>query len=90
MYHEKKNDAKVEEELTCHFKIGTTIWQILTQALKCLKHFQLRGSFWSKYIMFELKNYRRVMFDGTDDWCIFWRKTDLCFQKWHEEFGKFA
>ena len=31
-----------------------------------------------------------VMFDGNDDGCKIWRKTDLCFQKWHEEFGKFA
>ena len=30
------------------------------------------------------------MFDGTEDWCKRWRKTDLCFQKWHEEFGKFS
>ena len=49
----------------------------------------LMGSFWSKYIMFELKNYRGVIFDGTEDWCKIWRKTDLCFLKWHEEFVKF-
>ena len=34
--------------------------------------------------------YREVMFDGTEDWCKIWRKTDLCFQKWHEEFVKFS
>ena len=50
----------------------------------------LMGSFWPKYIMFELKKYRGVMFDGTEDWCKIWRKTDLCFLKWHEEFGKFS
>ena len=49
----------------------------------------LMGSFWSKYIMFELNKYRRVMFHGTEDWCKIWRKADLCFQKWHEEFDKF-
>ena len=27
------------------------------------------------------------MFDGTEDCCKIWRKTDLCFPKWHEEFG---
>ena len=27
------------------------------------------GSFWSKYIMLELKKYTEVMFDGTEDWC---------------------
>ena len=30
------------------------------------------------------------MFDGTEDWCKVWRKTDLCFQEWNEEFGKFS
>ena len=29
----------------------------------------LMGSFWPKYIMFELKMYRRAMFDGAEDWC---------------------
>ena len=33
-----KNDAECEEELTCRFKIDTTLWWILTRALKCLKH----------------------------------------------------
>ena len=50
----------------------------------------LMGWFWPKYIMFELKKYRGVMFDGTEDWCKIWRKADYCFQKWHEEFGKFS
>ena len=25
----------------------------------------------------------------TEEWCEIWRKTDLWFGKWHEEFGKF-
>ena len=45
------------------------------------------GCFWPKYITFELKKYRGVLFDGTEDWCKVWRKTDLCFPKWHEKFG---
>ena len=43
---------------------------------------------WPKYVTFELKKYRGVMFYGTEYWCKIWRKTDLCFQKWHKEFGK--
>ena len=50
----------------------------------------LMGCFWLKYIMFELKKYSRVMFDCTEDWCKIWRKTDLWFLKWHEEFSKFS
>ena len=36
------------------------------------------------------KKYRGVLLDGTEYWCNIWRKTDLCFQKWHEEFSKFS
>ena len=30
------------------------------------------------------------MLDGSEYWCNIWRKTDLCFQKWHEEFSQFS
>ena len=30
------------------------------------------------------------MFNGTEYWCNIWRKTNLCFQKWHEELSKFS
>ena len=33
------------------------------------KMWTLISSIWTKYIMFELKKYRRYMFDGTEDWC---------------------
>ena len=64
-----KYDVKVEEELTCRFKIDTTVWGILTQALTCLKHLHFNGLSLTKYIIFELKKYRKVMFDGNKDWC---------------------
>ena len=38
-----KNDATLEEELTCRFKIGITIWRILTTALKYLKNLHFNG-----------------------------------------------
>ena len=47
------------------------------------------GSFGRKYILFELKKYRGVMFHGTEEWCKIWKKTDLWFGKWHKEFGNF-
>ena len=107
----------------------------------------LMGCFWPKYIMLQLRKYKKVMFDGTLDWrkifegkliccfkndknlvdfdpntqksqkfalwyvlscnlwskntqrsifhdtrewCKIWRKSDFCFQKWHEEFQKFS
>ena len=50
----------------------------------------LMDCFWPKYIIFELTKYKGVTFDGTENWCKIWRKTNMCFQKWHEEFGNFS
>ena len=50
----------------------------------------IMGCFWPKYMMFELKKYRRVIFHDTAEWCKIWRKTNLRFGKWHEEFGRFS
>ena len=36
------------------------------------------------------QNHRVVIFYDTEDWCKIWRKTDLWFGKWHEEFAKFS
>ena len=51
----------------------------------------LMGCLWPKYIMFDLKNYRGVMFDSTEYWCKIWRKTDLCMRNlgnFHQNTGK--
>ena len=40
--------------------------------------------------MFELKKDRGVIFYDTRVWWKTWRKTDLVFGKWHEEFGRFS
>ena len=57
---------------------------------KVTKTFTLMGSLWAKYILFELKKYRDVVFHNIEEWYKIWRKTDLRFGKWHEEFGKFS
>ena len=56
---------------------------------KISKICSLMGCLWPQYIMFELKKYREIMFDDTEDWCKIWRKAYLSFQKWHQHFGKF-
>ena len=66
------------------------IWRTWPKHSKISKIYTLMDCFWSKYVMLELKRYRGVMFDGTGDWCNIWKKTNLCFQKWREEFGKFS
>ena len=64
-----KNDTKIEEELTCRFKIDMTS-QILTRALeRSKKFFVLISSLWPKYILFELQKYRGVIFHDTEELC---------------------
>ena len=50
----------------------------------------LMDCLWPKYIIFELTKYKGVTFDGTENWCKNWRKTDMCIQKWCEEFVNFS
>ena len=42
-----------------------------------------------KYIMFELKMYRGVIFNETEEGYKHWRGINLSFQNWHKEFDKF-
>ena len=50
----------------------------------------LIGSYNAKYLIFDLKKYRGAIFHDTEEWRKIWRKTDLLFEKWQEEFGKFS
>ena len=84
-----KNDAKFEADLTCRFKTDMRIWQILTRALKILKNLHFHGLLLSKVYNVWAKKVQKSMFDSTEDWCKIWRKTELCFPKWYEDFGKF-
>ena len=56
---------------------------------KVSKIFPLMGSFWAKYLLFEIKKCRGVIFHATKDWCKIWRGTDLLLQNWYVEFDKF-
>ena len=72
-------------------KLTWGIWQILTRALENLKNLHFNGFLLNKvYNGWAKKKYRGVLFDGTEYRCKIWRKTDLCFQKWHREFSKFS
>ena len=47
------------------------------------------GCLWAKYILFELKKYRGVIFHETEEGYKIWRGIDLSFQNWHKKFDKF-
>ena len=97
----KMYELKIYRGVMCHDKEEwCKIWKRIDLSLQnwhdrfvdfWLKHSKvsnicpLMGSFWIKYIMFELKNYRGVIFQDTEKWCKIWRKTDSLFGKWHGE-----
>ena len=56
---------------------------------KVSKIFTLIRSFWAKYILFEVKKYRGVIFYETEEGCKIWTGIDLLCQNWHKEFDKF-
>ena len=81
MQNSKKNWFDSEMKRSC--------WN-LTWSLKIHKNFTLIGSFCAKYLKFDLKKYRGVIFDGTEERCKIWRKIDLWFGIRHEEYGKYS
>ena len=49
-----------------------------------------KGCFWPKYTMFELKGYRGVMFDDTEDWFKFEGKLTCAFKNDMKNMGNFC
>ena len=85
-----KGDTKFGEESTCRFKIDIrNLTNFDPSTRKVSKILILTGSFWAKYILFELKNYRQMIFHETEKGCKTWRGIDLSFQNWHKKFDKF-
>ena len=85
-----KNDSKFEEDLTCHFKIDMRNFTNFDLSIqKSQKFYTLMAWFWPKYIMFEPKKYRGVMFDGTEDWHGLEGKLTCSFKNDMKNFSNF-
>ena len=83
-----KCDAKSGEKL--NWFTVSKMTNILTWALKSLKNLHFDSFLLCKVNNVRPKKYRRVVFHDSGKSCKIWRKTDLSFGKWHEEFGKFS
>ena len=68
----------------------TRIWWKLTEHSKVWKMCTFIGRYSAKYLMFDLKKCRGVIFHDTEEWCKIWGKTDLWLEEWHEELSKFS
>ena len=73
-----KSDGKFNEKLTCGFKYDMRKLVNFHPTTRKSENFFSMGSFYPKYIRFELKN--------TEDLS----SMNLCFHKWHEELGKLS
>ena len=61
-----KNDTKIEEELTCCFKIDIRNFTNFDWSTGKSKKFVLIGFLWPRYILFELQNNKGVIFYDTE------------------------
>ena len=85
-----ESDAKFKEKPIC-FKKWQEFGEFWSEHSKVSKICTLTCPFWAKFITFDLrKSKEELHFHDTEEWCKVWRKTDLWFGKWHEEFGKFS
>ena len=80
----------LKEKLTCGFKYDMRNLVNFHPTTQKSKNFTLMGSFCPKYLRFELKKYRGVIFHDTEQWCKIWKTLTLWFPKWHEELGELS
>ena len=90
IFHETKEGYKIWRGISLSFqnwhKEFDKFWP---EHSKVSKIFTLMGSFWAKYILFELKKYGEVIVHETKEGYKIWRGIGLSFQNWHKEFDKF-
>ena len=84
-----KSDEKFEKKNNLLFWKWQEFDEFWPEYSKVSKIFTLIGLFRAKYITFDLKKYRGVIFHDSKVPCKIWRKTDLWFGKCYEKFGKF-
>ena len=76
-----KSDAKFKEKLTCGFKYDMRNLVNFHPTTQKSENFTSMGYFCPKYIRFELKKYRGVIFHNTDQWCKIWKNPNLVVSK---------
>ena len=62
-----KSDAKFEEKLIFRFKNDKNLVNFDPSTLKVSKICTVIGSYCAKYLMFDLKKYREVIFHDTEE-----------------------
>ena len=90
IFHETEAGYKIWREMDLSFKNWHKEFdKNWCEHSKVSKIFTLMDSFQANQIFFELRNYRGVIFHGTEEGYKIWREIDLSCQNWHKEFDKF-
>ena len=76
-----RSDATFKEKLTCAFKYDMKDLVNFHPTTQKSENFTLMGYFCPKYMRFELKKYRGVIFHDIEQWCKIWINPDLVVSK---------
>ena len=88
MSHDPEDWCKIWRKTDLLFKKWQEFGGFWPEHSKVSKICIFIGSFCGKYLLFDLKKYRGVIFHDTEEWCKTWRKTDLGFGKfWKMAWG---
>ena len=90
MSHDTEEWCKIWRKTNLLFQKWQEFGEFWSEHSKVSKICTLIGPFHAKYITFDLKKYRGVIFHDTEESCKIWRKTDMWFGKWHEKFEKIS
>ena len=90
MSHDTEEWCKIWRKTNLLFQNLQEFDEFWSEHSKVTKICTLIGPLHAKYKTFDIRKYRGVIFKDTEESCKIWRKIDLWFGKWHEEFGKFS
>ena len=84
-----KNDAKFKEKLTCRFTFKFDMRNLVNfhPNTQMSENVTSMGYFPPKYMGFELKKYKGVIFYDTEQWWKIWINLDLVISKMKWEIG---
>ena len=88
MPHDTEEWCKIWRKVYLLFQIWQGFGKFWSEYSKVSNICTFIGPFCTNYITFYLNTFRGVIFHYTEESCNIWRKADLWFEKWYEEFGK--
>ena len=90
IFHETEQGYKIWTGIDSSFRnLHQEFDKIWLEHSKVSKIFISVGSYWAKYILFELEKNRGIIFHATEEGYKIWKEIDLSFQNWHKKFDKF-